>query len=61
MHITNPVAFIIFLILFGLMAMIWESDDCIHTDVFGDEYCIEQREYCEENPQGTTKSGYECK
>ena len=41
--------------------MVCESDECMYTDSFGDKYCIEQREYCEENPQGTTKSGYECK
>ena len=61
LHITNPVAFIVFMILLGALVMICESDQCMYTEGIGAEYCIEQKEYCEANPQGTTWSGYECK
>jgi len=59
LHITNPVAFIITLILFGMLVMICESDRCKYTDTIGEELCIEQTQWCEANPQGSY-AGYEC-
>ena len=59
MHITNPVAFIITLILFGMVVMICEPDSCKYTDTFGEEECVKQTQWCEAYPQGSY-SGYEC-